>query len=200
MPKIVEHEARRAEVAQATWRVILRDGVENVRIRDIADELGLTTSVVTHYFRDKEELMMFVLTQVYNRIEIRQAKATTRLRGAKRLEQLLLSAMPFDEKGLIEWKIWIAAIGRSIGHEKLLEAHRKHTARMRKLTLLELEQFQSEGLISNKINLKLETPLILAIVDGLGVNMVLDPEVFANTAQIKAVERLIKDVVARLLA
>jgi AcrR family transcriptional regulator len=42
VPKMVEHEARRAEVAQAAWRVILRDGVENVRIRDIADELGLT--------------------------------------------------------------------------------------------------------------------------------------------------------------
>jgi AcrR family transcriptional regulator len=199
VPKIVKHEARRTEVAQAAWRVIIRDGLENLRIRDITDELGLTTSVVTHYFRDKEELMMFVLTQVFDRFELRQSRKASKLSGTKRLEALLLSSIPLDEKGLVEWKIWTAAIGRTIGHEKLLEAHRKHTARMRAVTLEELERARAQGLISAKVNLKLEVPLIMAVIDGLGINMVLDPEVYATSGQINAVKRLIKDVVARLL-
>lgn len=37
-------------------------------MRAIAQELGSTTGVVTHYFRDKDELMLFVLDRVFENL------------------------------------------------------------------------------------------------------------------------------------
>ena len=48
MPKIVDHDARRAAIAEALWRVAERDGVEGVTMRAVAREAGWSTGVVTH--------------------------------------------------------------------------------------------------------------------------------------------------------
>jgi AcrR family transcriptional regulator len=58
------YDDRRLEVAQAAWRVMIREGLDRTSMRAIAQELGSSTGVVTHYFRDKEELILFALEQV----------------------------------------------------------------------------------------------------------------------------------------
>jgi len=59
MPKVVDHDVRREEVAEATWRVIAANGVEGATLREIAREAGFTTGVIHHYFRNRDELMAF---------------------------------------------------------------------------------------------------------------------------------------------
>ena len=59
MPKVVDHDTRREEVAEATWRVIAAQGVEGATLREIAREAGFTTGVINHYFRNRDELMAF---------------------------------------------------------------------------------------------------------------------------------------------
>ncbi|MET4562444.1 DNA-binding transcriptional regulator YbjK [Lysinibacillus parviboronicapiens] len=36
MPKIVNHEERKASIAKATWKVIARDGLKGATVRSIA--------------------------------------------------------------------------------------------------------------------------------------------------------------------
>ena len=52
---------RRIEVSEAAWKVIVREGLDRTSMRAIARELDCTTGVVTHYFRDKQELILFAL-------------------------------------------------------------------------------------------------------------------------------------------
>src|SRR3712207_9389000 len=57
MPKIVNHEERRRELAEAAWRGILRGGVEGVSVRAVSTEAGWSTGALRHYFGTKEELI-----------------------------------------------------------------------------------------------------------------------------------------------
>ena len=50
MPKVVDHDERREDVAEAAWRVIGRDGLEGATLREISREAGFTTGVIQHYF------------------------------------------------------------------------------------------------------------------------------------------------------
>ncbi|MHC5718782.1 MAG: TetR family transcriptional regulator, partial [Nostoc sp.] len=59
----MSYDDRRIEVTKAAWRVIVREGLDRASMRAIAQELGSSTGVVTHYFRDKEELTLFALEQ-----------------------------------------------------------------------------------------------------------------------------------------
>jgi AcrR family transcriptional regulator len=59
MPKLVDHEERRRLIAQATWRVISRDGVRAASVRTVAAEAGLSTGALRHYFDDQSSLLLF---------------------------------------------------------------------------------------------------------------------------------------------
>ena len=59
MPKLVDHEERRRLIAQATWRVISRDGVRAASVRTVAAEAGLSTGALRHYFDDHASLLLF---------------------------------------------------------------------------------------------------------------------------------------------
>ena len=45
VPKIVDWDARRDEILDATWRVIARDGLVNTTVRAIAREAGCSQGV-----------------------------------------------------------------------------------------------------------------------------------------------------------
>ena len=58
MPRHVDHELRRNELAEVTARLIVRGGVEAANVRAIAQEAGYSTKVVSHYFPEKRALML----------------------------------------------------------------------------------------------------------------------------------------------
>ena len=57
MPRQVDGESRDRDIRAATLRVIASHGVSGVTIRRVASELCASTSVVTHFTRDKDELL-----------------------------------------------------------------------------------------------------------------------------------------------
>lgn len=57
MPRIVDHEQRRSELAQALWQVIYERGIDGVSFRAVAEAAGVSVGRVQHYFADKEELI-----------------------------------------------------------------------------------------------------------------------------------------------
>ena len=64
MPKVVDHELRRRELARAALRVIGRDGLEAATTRAVADESGWSTGVLKHYFDDKDHLLHEALREL----------------------------------------------------------------------------------------------------------------------------------------
>jgi AcrR family transcriptional regulator len=199
LPRLVKHDARRIEVTKAAWRVIIRDGLDRTSIRAIAHELDLTTSVVTHYFRDKDALMSFILDTINDHLETRQQRNITSESGIERLEQLILSAFPLDEKGRTEWTIWMAFVGYAIGRETLLEAHRKRSRHNFSVIAAELEALKMDGSIRADVDAVFEAKTILAMIDGFGLNLVLDPEGFGADLSSQKFELLISSLIARLM-
>ena len=61
MPRIVDVDQRRMELAAAAARVIARAGVDGASMREIANEAGWTTGTLVHYFANKHELLDFTL-------------------------------------------------------------------------------------------------------------------------------------------
>lgn len=58
MPREVDVESRDRELRAATVRVIVDHGVAGVTIRRVAADLGRSTTAVTHYVADRDELLV----------------------------------------------------------------------------------------------------------------------------------------------
>lgn len=183
---------RRIEVTEAAWRVIVREGLDRTSIRAIAQELACSTGVVTHYFRDKEELTLFALERVFeNLLEDMKAYADEQT-GIERLEQMLFSVLPFEARGISGWQVWIAFLGYAIGRENLIQEHRKRYDFLRKMIYQELTELQTAKLIRNDLDLTLEANALIALVDGIGTSIVINSEQFQPEQQRYLVQRHIK--------
>lgn len=64
MPKKVDHQARRLELAEALWRVTRRAGWDAVSVRKVAAEAGVSVGMVQHYFTTKDELLRFAFEMI----------------------------------------------------------------------------------------------------------------------------------------
>ncbi|MCG9625334.1 TetR/AcrR family transcriptional regulator [Vibrio mediterranei] len=56
MPKIVDHDQRRKDIALNATSVFLEHGYKNVGMRQLCELLGMSKSAVYHYYKSKDEL------------------------------------------------------------------------------------------------------------------------------------------------
>ncbi|MEV6303392.1 TetR family transcriptional regulator [Actinoplanes sp. NPDC051861] len=102
MPRKVDHQERRTQIADALMRVAAEQGLEAVSLRHVAAEAGVSAGMVQHYFRTKDEMMRFALEAVHVRSEARVNAAIAALGPdpAPRplLRTLLTALLPLDDE------------------------------------------------------------------------------------------------------
>jgi AcrR family transcriptional regulator len=178
--------------------VIVREGLDRTSMRAIAQELGSSTGVVTHYFRDKEELTLFALERVFEHVAAEMQTCVERWVGIERLEQMIFVALPLENVDRDDWKVWVAFLGYSIGREHLVQEHRKRYDFLRRIIAQELFELQAAQLIRADLDLMLEANSLIALVDGIGTGVVICPEQFSAVQQHFLVRRHINSLRATL--
>ena len=117
MPKIVDHERRREEIALVACRVVAHYGFDQATIVRIAREAGYTTGMVAHYFDTKQDIIVAALRLILRRIEERLTPSAAD--GAQDLLALLTEALPVDETRYMECAVWIAFWGQVPADKRL---------------------------------------------------------------------------------
>jgi AcrR family transcriptional regulator len=172
----VDHEARRRAVAKATWAVIRRKGLDRTGIRDVADELGSTASVVTHYFRTRDELIRFACNEVFASYRRHLRDESREVAGLGRLERMLLDGLPIEPGRDRGWEVWLAFLGHAIGRPAMIREEATRQAELRDLLVAELGRLSARGDIAADVDVALEADLLTAVIDGLGIGRVIQPE------------------------
>lgn len=117
MPKIVNHEQRRDQIALVACRVVARYGFEQATVARIAREAGYTTGMVAHYFDTKQDIIVAALRLILRRIEERLTPSA-QAQGAD-LVALLSEALPADDTRYDECAFWIAFWGHVPADKRL---------------------------------------------------------------------------------
>jgi AcrR family transcriptional regulator len=168
VPKIVDHEQRRRELAEAVWRVIVSDGVAEVSIRSVAAEAGWSTGALRHYFASRADLLAFaceqVIAQVTARLQALQPAGS--LRDA--VAAALLETMPVDDDRHTEVSIAFSFLALGLGDPELARVQRLHFTGMYELCLNLIRQ-----LVPNPGPVPAETRArrLHALVDGWSVHV-----------------------------
>lgn len=107
MPKIVDHDQRRVELVNATWRIIARKGMEGATMREIATEAGFANGALKPYFPTKDDLLTFAFGHVFNQTNRRMEVKTADLSGLEALRAFCHEILPLDEERISEARIVI---------------------------------------------------------------------------------------------
>jgi AcrR family transcriptional regulator len=121
MPKIVDHDQRRDQIALVACRVVAEHGFDQATIVRIAREAGYTTGMVAHYFDTKQDIIIAALRLILRRIEERLTKPAGEgsSSSSSDLLTLLSEALPIDEQRYIECAFWTAFWGQVSADKRL---------------------------------------------------------------------------------
>jgi TetR/AcrR family transcriptional regulator, transcriptional repressor of bet genes len=110
MPKIVDHEQRREDIAHVACQVIAKHGFEQATVARIARAAGFTTGMVAHYFESKQQIVIAALRLILTRMEQR-LNVQTRA-GETSLFKVLSESLAIDAQRFAECAFWTAFWGQ----------------------------------------------------------------------------------------
>jgi AcrR family transcriptional regulator len=185
MPRSVDHDRRRRDLALAACAVIARRGLAGATMRDVASEAGCTTGMVSHYFADKEHLLVAaldVVTRTAGARILRRAEADPAdLRG------VLVESLPLDAERRAEWRVWVAFWGSAVGDASLRQEHAGRYAVWRRALGLVLERAGHPAARRDDV-----AESLMVAVDGIGLHATLEPESWPPERQLAQLDRALE--------
>ncbi len=109
MPKAVDHDERREQIAHAACIVVANHGFEQATVVRIARAAGYTTGMLPHYFSSKQDILLAALRLSLLRIEARLQDAGSL---GPDLLAVLTETLPLDESRFQECAFWTAFWGQ----------------------------------------------------------------------------------------
>lgn len=173
MPRLIDHDERRAEIAAALGRIVLREGPSGISIRDVATEAGLSAGSLRHVFADKAELLEFSMRNIYQQVSIR-VRGRQRIRDPlRRAQAILAELLPLDDERRIEMHVNLALVSESVSHPGVgaaaLEAHIGLRLACRSV----LADLATHGIVDDRLDLDQEATRLHAVIDGLAMHVLL---------------------------
>ena len=190
MPKLVDREQRREELASALWRLVLREGIEGASLRRVAAEAGWSTGSLRHYFATQSELLAFAMELVTQRVTARVAAHRLSADPRETAERLVREVLPLDAERHAEAQVWLAFTARSLVEPELRELRDRAHLGLRSLctSAVELLGVPDPGREGERLH---------ALVDGLALHAVLDPETTTPARQLELLGAQLDDLAAK---
>nr|AGE11883.1 TetR transcriptional regulator [Streptomyces sp. NRRL F-4415] len=177
MPKKVDHEARRLEIAEALWRIASTRGLDGVSLRDVAAEADISLGRLQHYFRTKDEMLLFALRHINTLADRRIRERVGALAASQGqdpppravLRECLVGMLPLDEKSRVGALVGAAYFARAIHDERLRGEAREGIPKLAKFfaDLLRKAQERGEVAAGRALDPYTEAMLLISLVDGL---------------------------------
>jgi AcrR family transcriptional regulator len=195
MPRIVDHARRREEIARLAVQVIQQEGSESATVRRIAQAGGFSIGVLTHYFKDKDELVAFAFQWLARQsfADLEEAVAAVPP-GLARLRTALEFMVPAaGTRSFIA--VWISLWGGAMRNPALARVHRAFYARWRRY----LRRFLGEAARRGELAVPRSTPdaidLLVAGIDGLWIGATFEPLRYSTRRRRRLIGRLLAAVV-----
>jgi len=170
MPKIVDHEKRKEQIAEAVWRIIRREGLDGATARRAAEETGISLGALRHYFRAQDELLAYSMRLLSQRVGDRIIGLALTGHPRTDMEKIIEQLAPLDDERLGEAEVWLAFAGKAVSdpairalsqetHETLYDGFKRMICHV-----------HEQGLARPGLDPELEARLLHALVDGLVVH------------------------------
>jgi len=192
MPKQIDHNQRRDEIARAACLVIAEKGFAQTKLVDIAKTAGCTTGALRHYFETKDDILNAATN--YSRLHSRVRLDNASRRVPYSLVDTLFETLPTNPAQTVFIKVWMEMNVRSMGSAVLAAeaaaSARNWAARIKE----ELVKARENGQIDKGADVDAAGELMALGIIGLINRAIMDPEKWPRGKQRTTLEQLVERV------
>jgi AcrR family transcriptional regulator len=175
VPKIVDHNERRLELVDATWRIIARLGIEGATMREIALEAGFANGALKPYFPTKDTLLMFAFRHVFNRTSERIKEVTEGKSGIDALRAFCIEVLPLDSERVNEARIVVPFWQKAINDPDKATIHRESMEQWQGAIVEFLAEARTQGKVSAAVDDSAVAGHLLNMLLGTQIAAALSP-------------------------
>ncbi len=175
MPKVVDHDQRRVELVNATWRIIARHGIEGATMREIAAEAGFANGALKPYFPTKDDLLTFAFGHVFSQTSERMRAATAGKTGLSALRAYCHEILPLDDIRISEARIVIPFWQKALSDPAKAQLHDASMLQWRQALRALLTECRANGEIHSTVG---DTDIVghlMTVVLGAQITAALSP-------------------------
>ncbi|SEM44290.1 TetR/AcrR family transcriptional regulator [Streptacidiphilus jiangxiensis] len=195
-----DHEARRAEVSAAVWRVLTARGFAGLTLRAVAGELGATTGLLTHYFPSKRALLRYALDLLDEAHAARDRPhaeaAGPDAEGLTALRAALLDVLPLTPESTAGSRIWVSSWDAALTDPELAGDHAARYQRSRERIAAFARDAQQRGELRTDRGAEDLAAAAQGFVLGLVVQALFAPEQFPPQRQRALLDDYLTDLAA----
>jgi AcrR family transcriptional regulator len=175
VPKQVDHEQRRGQLAEALWRITARDGLDAASVRQVAQEAGVSPGLVQHYFSTKDDMLSFAMERIGTDLGARLTAKVGSLAEPRDPREVirivLLERLPFTPQGRVYAQAAVAWLGRAVLRPELTEYLVTGTRVLRDYLADQIQRGQLAGQFAPSVPAVRAADSLLAFSDGLASQM-----------------------------
>ena len=178
MPKRVDHEEKRRDLAEALFRIASTRGLQSVTLRAVAAEAGVSMFQIQYYFPTKEEM----LRHAWQRItELGAERAGHRIAEAMRtgderavMRACLLAVLPTDERSRMLCAVQIAYFALDVTRGSQAPDQQAMMPYLVRLLVDQLGLARKRDRVPSHLDLQLEADALATMTAGLLSAMLVD--------------------------
>ncbi|GAA5047417.1 AcrR family transcriptional regulator [Thermocatellispora tengchongensis] len=170
-----DYEGRRRSLLEALMAIACERGLDEVSVREVASEAGVSPAKVQYYFRTKDEMLVAAFSHVEAILTGRAGHGSTARGVAHYLREHLAAWLPTDAEGTALARVWIAFLARAVVVDELAAIEVRHRNGLHHDVAALIDHGVETGEFAPDVDSRLEATLLLALVDGLVVRMLSDP-------------------------
>ncbi|MFE2290937.1 TetR/AcrR family transcriptional regulator [Streptomyces sp. NPDC059452] len=187
MPKVVDHQARRIQVADAVQQLITEQGLDRVTVARTAAAAGVSVGHVQHYFPTKDEMLLFthgrVVQQVLDRVsELGERATRQRLPIRDVVVEGLVEWLPVDPRRRSAHRVVLAFLGRTVDNPRLAHAHADTGRLIRSMLATAVQNGKECGEVPDGTDQDLAALELHSLVEGLALQLGSGPDADAADA------------------
>ncbi len=173
MPRYVDHDQRRREVADVAGQILATRGRQALTVRHVAEAAGFSTTVVSHYFADVAELLHTTNTMAADRARARLDVVIDN--DPTDVQGLIEALLPLDEVRRRDWMIWFAFWSEALTSESFA-AEQRARARLtvKRLTTM-LRLLAREHRLDGDVDVVVAAQRLGALIPGIAGQAMFDP-------------------------
>ncbi len=181
MPKVVDKEQKRIDIARKTMPLLAKYGFENTPIRRITAEVGMGKGTFYDYFTSKEDILNEIVRLVFTdwiewvirkmgNIDDPLEKLFILVRDGSTLDAT------FEQNMIIYVDLWRWSVSHK-GSNEFIPKFRSYLENGRNSVIDLIKEAQSKGLVKKEIDAAAIASALIAFIDGMCLHsLILKPE------------------------
>jgi TetR/AcrR family transcriptional regulator, transcriptional repressor of aconitase len=164
-------QRRRRHILRVVATVVAEEGFTGATMRKIAERAGVSTGMLTYYYKNKREILSDMMAHTYERLIRSLSEVLSDEMGVERIEACFEFLLEGSRKGSFPMSFWIAYFGEALRDEEMRQTAIGGSDRLRRVFCQAVENGINSQDLRDDLDPEAAADILMCVWQGIRVEV-----------------------------